>query len=607
MTIQDFRRIVKKATSKEQIKHIFQHNRSSWLGVAVILILTIVFFWPIMTRLGSYSPGGDSSFNAWTLARDQHCILRENCTNYANGNIFYPHKDTMLYSEDQLSAGVLTLPLFWINQNPIFSYNVWTIVSFFLSGLFMFLLVRYLSRGNRESLVISILAGLVFEFAPLKIAAIDHLQNLSIFYLPLAFLLVFKYLDTKRRLYLFALFVVLTLQFYASWYQMAFVLLAIVILLLGLLAFKLANWKKITFLFISVFFAVLATLPLATQYLNFSKSTQASFNALNQSVYSSSLADYFIPNNGTILGKIYYTIRPHSQVNAYNPDSYSYHGFTMYILAILIITMSFVLWRKSKKEELRKMHKLVLIFTLIAVVAFVVSLGPLLKLKGSYFYPSKSLGLNLIIPLPYILVDKFLPQLSFIRAIGRASVLTLFSLCCLLAYIPIYLKDTKLHKRTVGIIIGVIVVLVSLDVLPAHRVYMSSDPTDYNLSIPAAYKFIKNDKAIKNYIVLASDDKRDYANVPYERAIQSELIWAGYTNKNMFNGTSGYIPPNYYPQYISFLTFTPSTINQLLAMNIHYLVVDKQLSQTGTLVQNTSYLLHSNLIYSDQRYNIYKL
>src|ERR1700722_8856544 len=148
MTVKDFKNSLKKALSKKEIKNITKRWRASWTGVVVILILTIIFFWPIIIRMGSYSPGGDAAFNAWTLARDQHCILRENCPSYLNGNIFFPHKDTMLYSETQLSAGFLTLPLFLINQNPIFSYNVWTILSMFFSGLFMFYLARYLSRGN---------------------------------------------------------------------------------------------------------------------------------------------------------------------------------------------------------------------------------------------------------------------------------------------------------------------------------------------------------------------------------------------------------------------------------------------------------------------------
>lgn len=598
-------RVLKKVTSSKKIKHVSKYYRSSWLGVAVILILTIIFFWPIIIRMGSYGPGGDAAFNAWTLARDQHCILRENCPNYLNGNIFYPHTETMLYSETQLSAGVLTLPLFLINQNPLFSYNVWTILSFFFSGLFMFLLAKYLSRGN---IPISVLAGLVFEFAPLKMAAIFHLQNLSIFYLPLAFLLMFKYLDTKRRLYLGSLFIVLVLQFYASWYQMAFVLLAIVVALLAFLVLKYSNWRRLLVVLSVVVLASITTLPLAIQYVHFSKTTDATFNIQNQDVYSSSLADYLIPNNGTLLGKVYYDIRKDAQVNSYNPDSYSYQGVTMYIMAAAIIILSFLYFKTSKKEELRKAHKLILMFGILAIVGFIVSLGPLLKIKGTDIYTDHSAGLNLVIPMPYIFVDKLLPQLSFIRAIGRASVVTLFGLASLLAFVPIYLSVTKLSKRSVNLIIAGIIVLVAVDILPAQRVPMASDPADYHQTIPAVYKFIRNDKSINNYIVLAADNKTDYVNVPYDSSISSALIWAGYDNKNMYNGTSGYIPPNYYSQYISFLNFNQNTLNQIRGLGIDYLVIDKQLSQTRpSLMSNAKALLSKNLVYSDQRYVIYGL
>ncbi|HEV2402963.1 MAG TPA: hypothetical protein VGS08_02060 [Candidatus Saccharimonadales bacterium] len=603
--VNDAARLIKKICRKKRIKTAARSVRSSWLGVAAILTLTSVFFWPVIVHMGSYSPGGDAAFNAWTLARDQHCILRENCPNYLNGNIFYPHRDTMLYSETQLSAGLLTLPLFLINQNPIFSYNVWTILSFLFSGLFMFYLARYLSKGN---IPLSILAGLVFEFAPLKMAAIFHLQNLSIFYLPLAFLMMFKYLDTKRRLYLGLLLAVLILQFYASWYQMAFVFLAFVAALLSFLIFKYASWKRILVVLSVVVLAAITTLPLAIQYVHFSKSTNATFSIQEQATYSSSLVDYLIPNSGTLLGKLYYSVRPHAQVNAYNPDSYSYHGVTMYVIGTAIVVISFLYFWKNKKRELRKHHLLILMFVVLATIGFVVSLGPLLKVKGTDLYSDPTAGLKLAIPLPYILVDKFLPQLSFIRAIGRVSVLSLFSLCCLLAFVPIYLSTTKLTKRSVNIVIAIIIVLVAIDVLPDQRVPMSSDPLDYHQTIPAAYKFIHNDKAISNYIALAADNRTDYPNVPYDSAISSELIWAGYDNKNMFNGTSGYIPPNYYSQYISFLNFTPNTIMQFKSLGINYLVVDKLLSQNHPgFIDNVSALLAKNVVYTDKRYDIYKV
>src|SRR3954465_10887800 len=85
--------------------------RRTWVGLLVITLATVIFFAPLIVQISSYSEGGDAMFNAWTLARDQHCILHEGCSHYSDGNIYFPNKDSMLYSETQLSAGLLTLPL----------------------------------------------------------------------------------------------------------------------------------------------------------------------------------------------------------------------------------------------------------------------------------------------------------------------------------------------------------------------------------------------------------------------------------------------------------------------------------------------------------------
>src|SRR6266571_402706 len=70
--------------------------RANWIGTVIILVFTLIFFWPIVTRINTYIEGGDAMFNAWTLSRNYHCIMRDGCPNYADGNIYFPNKDTML-------------------------------------------------------------------------------------------------------------------------------------------------------------------------------------------------------------------------------------------------------------------------------------------------------------------------------------------------------------------------------------------------------------------------------------------------------------------------------------------------------------------------------
>ena len=573
-----------------------------WIGAVVIGIATLVFFWPIISHIGSYSEGGDAMFNSWTLARDQHCILRQDCPNYANGNIFFPHKDSMLYSETQLSAGLLTLPLRFINENPIFSYNVWAVASFFFMGFFMYMLAKYLSKNNE---FISILAGFLFAYSPFRMAALSHLQNSSIFYLPLAFLLIFKYFDTKKRGYLIGLFTTLVLQFYASWYQMVYALIAVGLLLGGYWLFKLSKPKIVLKVFIVVCLATITTLPLAKAYANFSKSNNASFSIQSQATYSSSLMDYFTPEQGTLLGKVFYHLRPTAHRNSYNPDSGSYYGMTLYALVIGLIVLAYK--KRKRGTEAMRQYKIFIIFAVIAIAGIIISFGPVLKIKAASSYDAGD-GLRYAIAMPYIIVSKFLPQLSFMRALGRAGVLVLFSLCCFLAFVPMGMKKIKTYQRHKRLIDILVVGLIVFELVPLHRMPMRTSAYSYHFSIPPVYKFIKDDDRINNIVVLAADfDYPGAGGIPTQ--LPEVTMWAGYHNKNVFNGYSGYLPPDYYPTYWDFLDFKPDDIIKLKQKDLRYVLVDKQLSTSNPdLADQVSTVLGSkNTVYQDQRYILFKV
>jgi hypothetical protein len=579
-----------------------------WKGTLIIAFATLVFFWPVVTRISSYSEGGDAMFNAWTIARDWHCILHQGCANYADGNIYFPHKDSMLYSETQLSTGLLTLPLYFINQNPLFAYNIWTIFSFFLGGWFMYLLAKRLSRGHE---LVSTLAGLIFAFAPIRIAAIFHLQNLSIMFLPLAALLVIKYIDTRLRRYLALLFAVMVLLAYASWYQVVFALIGLSLLLLGLWAGRIIRWRTVAVVGAVLMAGMATTMPLALQYSRFSKANDAAFKISDQVLYSSSVADYFIPHDGTLVGKLYYKLQPGTQINAYNLDSFSYHGIVLYLTAAALLGVGgWWVWKQRRQKtkaavEQRQTYKYVLLFGVIAVVGFIISLGPLLKIKGHFAYSSLSDGTALVVPAPWLLVDKFVPQLQFIRAIGRASILTLFGLCAMLAFLPAYLRTSKLSARWRQGIWAAVILLVVVELMPAHRVHMATGQYAYHLRIPAVYKYIKQHPHIDNIVILRSVDDYPGAPIPVMRA--EDVLWAGYHNRNIFNGYSGYTPPSYFETFYDFVYLQPDDLPKMRKLGLKYVIIDKQLSAPRPFLIDAAAQLFPDKVYEDKRYVLYKL
>lgn len=577
---------------------IFWH--ANWLGIVVLLFATTVFFWPILTRLSSYSPGGDAMFNAWEMRRNQNCILRQGCPDYTDANIFFPHQDTMLYSESQLSAGAITLPLYWLNENPVFAYNLLTIISFFLSGWFMYLLAKHLSRGHE---LISVLAGLIFEFAPIKIAAIYHLQNLSIFCLPLAVLLVLKYFKRPQRKYLLGLFFALLYVFYASWVQMVFVLTALGVLIGGSLLFRLAKPRLVLVSGGVVLAAALSTLPLAKEYIRFSDSKQAAFKVQEQLIYSSSVADYFIPYSGTLVGKAYYAAEPGAQRNAYNLDSYSYHGITLYALAFATVALAYK-WRRNNLAQ-AKSYRMIIIIFIIGLLGLIFSFGPFLKIAGNVSYANTVDGFQVVVAAPYLLVVKFLPQLQFIRAVGRWSILFLFALCILLALAPDYVGKVKILRKRQKWLWAALAILFIVELAPLHMVPMGNKPYNYNLKIPGVYRFINTRPEINNLIVLRGN--HGYPNEPIPTAQAEDILWAGYHNRNIFNGYSGYIPPDYLPTYIEFKDFDMGDIAKMKSLDLRYIVLDKQLStEKPDLVNNIRKMLKPPL-FEDDRYALFKI
>lgn len=579
-----------------------------WLGVVIIAAVTIAFFWNMIPKITTYNMDGDAMFNAWTLSRNHHCLLQQGCENYANGNIFFPHENSMLYSETQLSAGLLTLPLYFINANPLFANNVWTILSMFFSGLFMYLLARRLSRGHE---VIALASGLIFEFAPYKLIGLVHLQNLSIFWLPLIALLMINYMAKPRKRTLVGLFVSCLLLFYASWYQMAFALVAIAVILLGVGLLKIAKWRRIGWVSATVALAVFATLPLALQYVKFSKESGASYSLVDQTYFSSAVVDYVIPPDNTLEGKWLRDAVPALQdMQRSNSDSSSYHGFLLYGIAGAVLVLG-IMYRK-RGEIWRHIHRWSIVAAGLIVAGVIMSLGPLLKLKSSIVYSltSGNQVLELSVPLPYIIVDILLPQLSFIRAIGRSTVLVLFGLCIALALSALVMS--RVRKRSVRFgIIAVALVVIFIELMPYRPMGITKNPYFADMTIPAAYTYIRDNPAVDNIVVLAADSRYPGTKAPKDKIPRmttlEQVMWAGYHNKNIFNGYSGYFPEGYSNTLEDFIDFSKNDVPKMRELGLNYILVDKLLSTSDSKLDERVGKAAKDHVYEDDRFLLVKI
>ena len=156
--------------------------------VSVYTVLAVVMTWPLAQFLGSRIAWdmGDPVFNCWIMLWTGGQVLRllhgdfNALHDYWNGNIFYPERLTIAYSEHYTAQMVQALPLLAATGNIVLCYNVLYLSTIVLSGWGMYLLVRELTGRPLAAFV----AGLAFAFAPYRISQGSHLQELSSQWMP---------------------------------------------------------------------------------------------------------------------------------------------------------------------------------------------------------------------------------------------------------------------------------------------------------------------------------------------------------------------------------------------------------------------------------------
>src|SRR5258708_1585487 len=101
------------------------------IGTSLLFILlTAVMTYPQMWHMAdSVSDMGDPLLNMWTLSWVAH-QLPIAPAHLFSGNIFFPERNTLAYSETLLAPAVFASPLLWMAVSRVLVYNI-----LMLSGL----------------------------------------------------------------------------------------------------------------------------------------------------------------------------------------------------------------------------------------------------------------------------------------------------------------------------------------------------------------------------------------------------------------------------------------------------------------------------------------
>jgi hypothetical protein len=156
--------------------------------------VTIALTYPLILQMGSVLPNdaGDPALNTWILWWNTQTMPLS--TEWWNAPVFFPAPGVISFSENLLGLSLISTPLYWLGAGPQTAYNIVFLLTFALSAFGGYLLGYELTKRHDAAFI----AGLLFGFAPYRIAHLPQIQSLASFPMPFALLGLHRYLRDPR-------------------------------------------------------------------------------------------------------------------------------------------------------------------------------------------------------------------------------------------------------------------------------------------------------------------------------------------------------------------------------------------------------------------------
>jgi hypothetical protein len=160
--------------------------------LAIAAALAVVMTWPLASkidRLGRVD-NNDGQLSIWNVAWVARTLVLDPLHVF-DANIFYPHRKTLAYSENNLGAGVLAIPAYWATRNPFTAHNVVVLLGMILTAAGTYYLVHLLTCDRGAAAV----SAICFAFTPFLFAHTAHIQLLMTAGLPFSMFLFHRFTE----------------------------------------------------------------------------------------------------------------------------------------------------------------------------------------------------------------------------------------------------------------------------------------------------------------------------------------------------------------------------------------------------------------------------
>jgi len=556
-----------------------------FLSLLIFIGLAIFVTFPLITNPVSLAAVAKEEFFLSYIINWNIQALTHYPAKIFQAPFFYPMRDTLAFSDPLFTSSIIALPFVKIFSQPFLAYTVNLILSFILNGFAVYLVIHQLSKNFWASLV----SGVLFSFSIGRIDALEHLQVLTMYWIPLGIYFFLKFIRQKKARYAFLIALCFLLQ------ALNTVFLGYVyVFTLGFFTLIYFLKRKITkpqlWLLLKYFTVALAIVAIIfIPYFRVSQRWQATRSLQDVFAGSSYFPEYLYPTHSSRLESL-------AQAIMVKHPWPSYLGAAVSILSILAI-ISFFRSRQTRQPA-------VLAGLAIAGGGLVMSFGPyfqLLKQKAS-----------LPIPLPYWLAYYLIPGFKSMRVPQRWSHLALLGFSILVGlWLASSLK--KLKPKLLKILSILIITVVILEI----RLPLFTTPVVTQSQIPPVYHWLAQQPSsivmelpLQTWVMPLSD-------LEIERLhFHSFFLKAEHT---FVNGYSGFEPPSWGKTMAVFRTSSPdqaiATLNHLGVdlLIVHWQDMDQlyQKDKEALPLKSTLETIETSQefikLYTDDQTTVYKI
>lgn len=162
-----------------------------WFAAVLVACL---FTYPYVVQFGNAGriDTNDGRWSIWVVTWVAHALSSDPLGVF-NANIYYPHQNALAFSEGNLVGGAMGIPAWLLTKSAYATHNFVFILSFVISTVATYYLVRHLTGDRRAAAI----AGLLFAYCPFAFARQSHSQLLLIGFIPWSMLAFHRFIERQ--------------------------------------------------------------------------------------------------------------------------------------------------------------------------------------------------------------------------------------------------------------------------------------------------------------------------------------------------------------------------------------------------------------------------